>query len=365
MSLFTGAAAGPRARLWRPLVSLALLVFVTGCTFGGYVPPPPPPRPLAESEMNIPDLALGESVVAELDCFTDECRGRHRVIVPAAGVLKVSVNGPVSAKGQGARIARVVLEGIGQRVLKTRFGDEGPPPVQITNPVQRGVHFVLVQGLGGPIEYDIVAYFEPSDTAVVEPGGADPPSPLGRAPAPALPPMGKGAKDLRAEPGDLSDGADFAYDPRRDLKTMTTYAFAQDPAAMLRTKQASSEGDPFVLRQIQREVRYYLADRAVYAAPTNEADLLVTVHVYSQSGTWYSVGSMILQRPYDYYFNAWGRAGVAVRPHSYMDGTLIINFIDRKTGELLWHGWTTEPVSMNATGNEQIKEAVIKVLDQY
>ena len=36
-----------------------------------------------------------------------------------------------------------------------------------------------------------------------------------------------------------------------------------------------------------------------------------------------------------------------------------------KTGELLWHGWTTEPVSMNATGNEQIKEAVIKVLDQY
>lgn len=165
--------------------------------------------------------------------------------------------------------------------------------------------------------------------------------------------------------GEIGDGADFAYDPTRDLRALRTYAFAQDPEALLKQKGQKYTINPFVQRQAQREVRYALADMGFTQAPANEADFLVSVHGGSTSTTWYSFNAQLVILPYGDYFEDWRGAGMNIRAHTYQDGTLIIDFIDARTGKLIWHGWTTEPIPPGEDDDEIMKKAVRKVLSQF
>ena len=163
----------------------------------------------------------------------------------------------------------------------------------------------------------------------------------------------------------MSDGADFAFDPSVDLSSYKTYAFAQDPLAELQQGSQTPGGNAFVERQVQREVRYQLANAGFGQVDPEEADFLVSVHVGSRSTTWYSVSSHTYDRPYDDYFAQWQTLGMHVRRHSYVDGTLVIDLIDRRTEKLIWHGWTTEPLPIGQTPEEIIKQAVKNVVAQY
>jgi hypothetical protein len=56
---------------------------------------------------------------------------------------------------------------------------------------------------------------------------------------------------------------------------------------------------------------------------------------------------------------------VSVPPRGYMEGTLGISFVDRKTGALLWHGYTTQGIPIAQETDAELKKAVGKVLAQY
>jgi hypothetical protein len=353
-----------------PLVALA----IAGCTFEGYVPKEKPPPPLAESEANIASLEIGETRSAGLDCTKGSCRVRYRLVVPSPGVLTVTVQGPLGEGPEptGPRIARVVLEGVGQQTLGTVYGtDLGAPPVVLSSPVTEGIHFVLIQALGGQVDYSVGSSFEPK-AGEAEPGESLPKGVVMPAPPPPPPlpsqvkPAGR-ARTGADRPGNTSDGADFAYDPTRlDLFNMRYYSFAQDPAAMLKGSPGSIQGNAFILRQIQRDVRYVLANMQFNEVPKSEAQFLVSLHTGSQSGrAWYAVNDAIAPRPYDSYFQQWTAAGLTMTAQTYVDGQLVINFIDAKTGALLWHGWTTESIPNTGSDNKAIDQAVKKVLAQY
>jgi len=356
--------AGPLARIGASCAGLLVLA----CTFGGYVPTEPPPPPLAESEANIADLPVGSTTRGDLDCPAGRCRVRYRIVAPAAGELAVTVGGPAGNDGEGEagpRLARAVLEGVGQQALVTRLRSEGPPPFVLSSRVQRGVHYVLIQGLGGPLEYDVTVRFTPEAGAVAETGTLV--GPPDGPPAPERRPGRSVDRTVvrlgRVAPGDVSDGADVAADPKIDVMQLRTYAFAQDPAAMLQGEPGSSQGNVFLLREIQRQIRYTLADLGKRQAPANEADFLVAVGVGSQSTTWWSTTFGGLAQTYDYYFDLWGRPS-NVQAHTYQDGTLLIDFVDPKSGGLLWHGWTVEPIPVTGDDKEVVKKAVQKVLGQ-
>ena len=49
---------------------------------------------------------------------------------------------------------------------------------------------------------------------------------------------------------------------------------------------------------------------------------------------------------------------VSVPPRGYMEGTLGISFVDRKTGSLLWHGYTTQGIPIAQETDAELKKAV-------
>lgn len=357
----------PRIRLVAALLALGGPIVLQGCTFGGYVPAEPPPKPLAASESIVRDLALGASDAGDLDCPDGRCQIRYRLVVPSSGELVVTVDGPAGSGDQGdagPRIARVVLEGVAQQPVATRVRSEGPPPFVVKSPVQGGVHSVLIQALGGVTPYRVSAAFTPETQAVTE---ADTqlatPDPIPKRPKGWIAPVKQTVVPLpRQKSGDLSDGADYVANPRFDIANVRTYAFAQDPAAMLQGKPGSIQGNVFVLREVQRYVRYALMDDGLEQVAIDEAQFLIAIGVGKQSTLWWSPVMPIMMQPYGYYYSAWGLGGLA--PQTYEDGTLLIDFVDPKSGDLLWHGWAVEPIGINDSQAAIIKSAVDKVLGQ-
>jgi hypothetical protein len=363
-------ARSPLARALGQLTAGAATISL-GCAFGGYVPSDPPPKPLAPTEADIPDLTLGDAVTGRLDCPAGSCRVRYRIVAPSSGTLDVKVTGPAGddETGQtGPRLARVVLEGVGQQTLMARTRQDGPPPFEVHSPVERGIHYVLVQGLGGPLEYGVTATFTPGPRPEPEAGSVED---IAEAEPPTTPRVGQPVRrevvpmphESQAQ-GDVSDGADYAKDPAFDFDYTRTYAFAQDPAAMLKGKPGSVKGNVFLLRAIQRQIRYSLADLGKNQDDPKQADFLVAVGVGKQSTTWWSTSFGGVLQPYDYYFDLWDRPGTGVSAHTYEDGILQIDFIDPRSGNLLWHGWAVEPIPISGNDDTTIKKAVAKVLGQ-
>jgi hypothetical protein len=352
-----------RSRIAFACASVAL----EACTFGGYVPTEPAPKPLAASEATVLDLALGDSATGRLDCPDGRCQIRYRMVVPGPGSLVVTVKRPTGGGddgGSGPRIARAVLEGVAQQPLATRRRADGPPPFVVQSAVQGGIHYVLIQALGGPTQYEVASQFTPDSQKVSE-AGTDlaTPDPLPKRQGPFIAPVTQTVVPLPRKPrGDLSDGADYIANPQFDITKVRTYAFAQNPAAMLKGKPGSIQGNVFVLREIQREVRYVLMDQGLSQVALDQAQFLVAIGVGTQSSLWWSPVMPILVQPYGYYYTSWGMGGLA--PITYEDGTLLIDFVDPKSGDLLWHGWAVEQIGVNDEQTAIIKSAVGKVLGQ-
>lgn len=368
-----GKARAP-LRGWARAAVAALLL--AGCTWEAYAPPDPPTKPLHESELHIDTVELGTPHTGRLDCAAGRCRIRYRFVVPAKGVLHVRVDGPI-AEGTGRsrpRLARIVLQGMSDQSLALQYAsDVEAPPLQLSSAVKPGIHYVLVQALGGEVEFVVRADFvaDAPPTPAPDAAGGVLAGPTDVLPEPSLAERpvvpGPGAS-WHDRPGEIKDGADFAYDPRREreILALRDYAFAQDVAAMMRAQSTSQIGNPLVLRQVQREVRYALDGMGMREVPIAEAQFMVSVHTTSRGHKqWYAANPGIDDRPYDNYFQTWGTYGLMVRAHTYEEGTLVINFIDRASGELLWHGWTTEPIPIAEGRDDLIKTAVRKVLAQF
>jgi hypothetical protein len=347
--------------LWIPAIVSSLLLGATGCSFEGYVPQDDLRRDLAESERNIGDLSLDQSTRASLDCSAGHCRMRFRVITPGPGTLTVSADGPLGeGAGSGPRLARIALEGTTQQVLGMRTASQGAP-FEVTHNVDPGLHYIFVQALSGRVEFQVSNHFTPSDpeAATGDPGvlpGFTPP-----------PPMGEPRDDrLASVAGSNQVGADFSADPRRDLSKLKRYAFAEDPAERLEPgAESSPHSDPFVEKQIQREVRYFLADISVYQVAAEEADFLVSIQVGARTSTWFTVNNRLYSHGYDATMAQWSNMGGVVNTHQYFDGMLIIDLIDPESGDLIWHGWTTEPMTLSDDRDAVIKRAVKSVLSQF
>ena len=371
---------------------LGLMLFGVGCVFGGYVPKGPPPAPLAESEVHMADLPIGKTVSGELDCPAGHCRVRYRIVAPASGDLTVRVDGPGGSTGAdgwvGPRIGRVVLEGVGQQTLAMRSRTEGPPPFALESPVQPGLHYVLVQALGGAVDYQVSASFKALDVAVHEKGlevggdAASKPAPGQAGGSEGIPPpqWGRGPGTVatvdrtvvqlpRHAPGDLSDGADYIQNPTVEVVNMRRYAFAQDPQKLLESKPGTNVGNPFLLAQIQRDVRYVFANQGRELVPVDQAEFLVAIGVGVKSSSYWSLnvfGASALDYDFNYgpYFNSWGTPGPTMVPITYEDGTVLIDLLTPKDGKLIWHGWAVKPVPISGNEDKPIRESVDKILGQ-
>jgi hypothetical protein len=321
------------------LIVLAALS-TTACQWGGYTPAE---KPQAVLEVPTLPLALGETSHNELDCPAGNCQVRFRMRVEGPGELRVSLQPRHS--GDNIGIIIVLEDSIG-RILDRYNMQDRKPPLIVRSGVQPGPHTVLVQAVGGKLTYDIRAQFRAGGRLLqIEQPAARPLQPA----APMRPKY----------------GADSANDPNVDFRAYRRYAFAQDPQEQLEAAApGQSVGNPFLAREIQLGLQAELAARGYDQSSLEEADFLVDFSAGGQSTTWYSVRGVMRAEPYDNYFQLWAPGGV-LNAHTFQDGTLAIDIIDPKSGDLVWHGWSTEPVNRFDSDKDIVRSFVKEVLDHF
>ena len=124
-------------------------------------------------------------------------------------------------------------------------------------------------------------------------------------------------------------------------------------------------GNPFLDQEIQRVLLVELENRGFEQSPASEADFLVAESASGNSMTWYSFEGAVRNVPYADYFQVWSGVGGIATVHTFQDGTLVIDLIDPKTGKLIWHGWSTEPVNSYASDKKTIQGFVKEVLNRF
>ena len=312
----------------------------TACQWGGYTPVEKAPPALQVPTL---PLALGETSHNELDCPAGNCQVRFRMRIEQPGELLVSLQSRHS--GDNIGIIIVLEDSIG-RILDRYNMQNRKPPLIVKGAVQPGPHTVLVQAVGGRLTYDIQASLRAGGRLEVF-----------EQPARRLQP---------AAPTRAQYGADSASNPETDFRPYRRYAFAQDPKEQLAAAEpGQSVGNPFLARQIQLALQAELNERGYSLASISEADFLVDFSAGGQSTTWYSVRGVLRSEPYGNYFQLWGGLGGIINAHSYQDGTLTIDLIDPTSGDLVWHGWSTEPVNRFDDDKETIRRFVKAVLDNF
>ena len=338
------------AAIRHPLPALALAALIalgsltSGCRWYAWEPtetqaalPPEPPA--------IP-LAPGETLQQQLDCPAGNCQTRFRIEIRQPGELRVEVR---PEDPNPATSLSVVLEDPVGRVLDQQSLSGRVPPLRVSSAVQKGPHVALVRAIGGQVPFAISARFRAGGVAATP--WAEPTAPA-PAPAPRTLPTGEGS-----QPGAV-------FDPRVNFHGFRKYAFAEEPRSRVQT--ADSGSNPFEQQQIQRAVRAEMSDRGFAQVPVSEADFLVSANVGSRSTTWYSVRGLEHQDSYDRFFDMWRGRGGRIVPHTYTDKTVTLDFIDPKSGQLIWHGWTTEPAPQTTRDeNRNLRTAVENVLDKF
>jgi len=331
-----------RARSSLAPTTVLLLLCALACTFEGYVPRDREDIPVLEEE--VVELPIGKMLKTTLDCPAGYCQKRYRIDVPRPGKLTVTA---LESDEDDSTSTRIVLESLGGKVLaRDRIGEN--ERLRVSSQVEPGPYFVLVQSIGARVPLTIAAALGRSDGAVA---AASPNAPSGGSFTPA---------------GRASIGTpQAAFDPAVAFAPMRRYAFAADPQTRFDAEPGTKVGNPFLEKEIQRAVRSDLGSRGYDLVSADEAEFLVAVHVGARNTTWYSVRMADRVDAYDYYYDQWRGAGAVIRPHTASDGTVVIDFADPKSGDLLWHGWMTESVPPTGDRYELIKRIVNKILAQF
>ena len=103
-----------------------------------------------------------------------------------------------------------------------------------------------------------------------------------------------------------------------------------------------------------------LAERGLQPADSNP-DLLITFHTNVR----HKRDVYVTQHGYSYW---WGPTYVDVDVHEYREGTLVLDFIDRRTNNLVWRGigtGTTEGIDSPEDLQKLLDMAVHKMVSKY
>lgn len=350
----------PMRRVSLPSSSVVVLVLaaslVAGCAWGAYVPGEPPPfqEVVVDPSTLAERLALGSAYVGELSCFAPRCQKRFRVVAPESGRLAVRLL--PSLQGIDAEV-RMVVEG-SQEVLgqarSVRGGSADVTVLSVAEPVEAGTYFVLLQTLGGPMRYELLATLAPGegpeDLTYVDPRLPERPK------RPIDPPPKK------VELGRLHGGVEAAYDPATNYERHTTFLFPQRTAPADQARPGMEVEQP-----VDREVRRYIAEalrlKGLRPAEGSEpADLLVDFSTNA---------STRVAPPLPFLQDWYGVGGARVPLGGQVDAKarFTVDIIEGSTYRLAWHATVERrfrpQVSLGPDSEAMLREAVADLLAPY
>lgn len=147
------------------------------------------------------------------------------------------------------------------------------------------------------------------------------------------------------------------YDRNVDFSAYSTYDFVPNirkPPA--RTALRPGSTNSLIGKRIERAVDAEMGKKGFRKPDRSQPDILIAFHT--------GVKDKVDVETFGYHYGRrWSSRGVSV--HHYKQGTLILDFIDRKTKELIWRGWAVSVVDESSRSQEKIDEAVAKILTEY
>ncbi len=159
----------------------------------------------------------------------------------------------------------------------------------------------------------------------------------------------------------------FDTDPSADMSVFETYSWIDIDAG---PPTAGAQQGPYVSplddKRVRSAVDGQLRAKGYVASDMSRADLIVHYSVRAEEklrvtetagrSTYYHGG---------YRYGTW-HAGSSVNVQQYTEGTMTIEFFDRKTRDALWVGWGSKRMSKSSDDrDENIKQAVEKILEPF
>jgi hypothetical protein len=143
----------------------------------------------------------------------------------------------------------------------------------------------------------------------------------------------------------------------RDADFTRYHTYAWSNADVKSTGDARLDNSPFFFDRVEAKVEQQLGQRG-WEKTGASPDVLIHFHASLSE----KIDTSALDRD-----QTTCRAGDC-RPYVYEAGTLLLDFVDARTGTLVWRGWAEDSldgiIDSQALMNERIAEAVVKILDQ-
>ncbi|MCP5060415.1 MAG: DUF4136 domain-containing protein [bacterium] len=354
---------GLESRSLSNCIALALALLVGGCAWGAWIPgernwnPPVVADPTTFAEF----LPLGSVRVDELDCYSQRCKKRFRVIVEEPGVLTVRVIPELVGPDAQARIVLEAIRGVLAQASTGRGPRTDVTVLAVRENVNPGTYFVLVESVGGPMKYEIGAYLEPGPGPAPGTTASAPPPKKAARPAP---------KALSGPPARLVDvklpgRAGARYDPQVSFAKLRTFAFTRNAQAgddLPAGTVIESPGDRQIRRFLAEDLRLKGFRPATGPEP---ADLRVefstsdaTQLFYRSPFIWYDEFSMDPYRP-----------GLAYAIQANVASQLTVIIVDTESTRLAWYGTSAKSlgpgIDMGAETTALAREAVSDILAKF
>ena len=147
------------------------------------------------------------------------------------------------------------------------------------------------------------------------------------------------------------------YDPDVDFSQYQTFSWMlkleEEPA-----RRRNTLAEPFLEKKIKKTVLENLATKG-YEKTSSKPDFLIACYVNFKRKT-----DVTVQR----YGFSYGYLGQEVGVHRYKEGTLILDFVDPRSHQLIWRGWSISAVHSGSSPQEEqenINKAVEEILKQF
>ena len=138
-------------------------------------------------------------------------------------------------------------------------------------------------------------------------------------------------------------------------------------------KTYTSSNDPYAQntlteKRIRNATIWELESKGYRRETTGEPDFLVTYHVGVENRvdvTSYGYSYFPYRHHGHHGYGGYGYSGQNYSVYRYKEGTLILDFVDPETNQLVWRGSYVNVVSRKGIGEKKIKKAIRHILEKF
>jgi hypothetical protein len=157
----------------------------------------------------------------------------------------------------------------------------------------------------------------------------------------------------------------YDYNPNANFSALHTYQWVADGKS--RPGSRKFPKNAILDSRVHTAVNAHLQEKGFVEITGGSPDFLVNYIVTLDQKT----SIQVIQEDYGYSHYTWGGGvphSTQIHTYDYDEGTLILDFVDAGTRELLWRGTAKDQVNLSAAPEKKqkkVNEAVRRILDRF